>query len=331
MAKRKSKTLRVGLIGCGGNMCHAHVPRINPVRGVDIVAATDTVGKQIERARERTGHDLEGFADYRRMVRAMDLDAVVISTPHSQHYEQIRHCIKAGLHVLVEKPMTTTSAHARALLKLAKAEKKILHVAYQRHHYPLYVHIRDLIANKKIGTLRSVTGYVTQNWCRVGGWRIVPELSGGGMFMDTGSHLVAASLFLSQLKVREVHAVIDNAGRPVDINASVAIRYEGDAIGNLTTIGNALHHDESLCFHGDTGLIVIHQHEWKVTRALMNNEPIKLPKSIKEDDPDAAFFRWIKTGKGYMPPRYVIEVAHISELAYRSAAAGRKMVVRKTK
>ena len=51
----------------------------------------------------------------------------------------------------------------------------------------------------------------------------------------------------------------------------------------------------------------------------MNDEPLKIPKSVKPETPDAAFFRWIGNRKGYEPPYYAVEVANISEAAYRSA------------
>ena len=137
---------------------------------------------------------------------------------------------------------------------------------------------------------------------------------------ETGQPL---KIYLSGLHVREVTALIDNAGRDVDINAAVSIRFDKGAFGSLSFNGNALHHDEGLTFHGDKGCIVIHQHSWRIRSILHNNEPLTAPKSIAPSTPDDAFFRWIRGAKGYERPAYALEVARISEAVYKSVATGK--------
>lgn len=318
-----AKRINLGLIGCGGNMRGAHLPRIRRAAGVRLVAICDPAEAAAEKLIETWGKPLATYADYRKMLARESLDAVMISTPHNQHYPQARLALQSGCHVLAEKPLVIRPAHARALLKLAGQKRRILHVSYQRHHMAAFRHIRNMLAGGALGTIRALLGYVTQNWGGIGGWRRDPVLSGGGMFMDTGSHLVGASLFLTGLEPREVTAVIDNAGTQVDINASVNIRFRGGAVGSLSTIGNASRHDERIAIHGSDGCIVIHQHGWRLRDVLHNGEPLKIPASVKEDSPDAAFFRWIRGGKGYELPHYALEVARLSEAAYKSARLGR--------
>ena len=317
------KRINVGLIGCGGNMRGAHLPRIQQTRGVNLVAVADPSEAATDAMAEAHGEWVAVHTDYRKMLASEALDAVIISTPHNQHYAQAEAALTRGMHVLLEKPMTVKSSHAQSLLELAGRKRRVLHVAYQRHHVPEYVHVRNLLARGAVGELRAVIGYVTQNWSSVGGWRLDPEQAGGGMFMDTGSHLVASALYLSGLHVREVTALIDNAGRDVDINAAVSIRFDKGAFGSLSFNGNALHHDEGLTFHGDKGCIVIHQHSWRIRSILHNNEPLTAPKSIAPSTPDDAFFRWIRGAKGYERPAYALEVARISEAVYKSVATGK--------
>ena len=309
-------------------MRRAHLPRILPVKGVTVVAAADPVAASAEGLAGDVKSAVAVYADYEKMLRDETLDAVVISTPHSQHFEQAAAAMKRGLHVQLEKPLVIHADEAKKLLATAKRKNLILHVAYQRHHLPVYRHIRKLVATGKLGELRSVVGYVTQNWTRAGGWRLDPKLAGGGMFTDTGSHLVAAALFTSGLIVKEVVATVDHAGFAVDINTSVSARCANDAIVSLTTIGNAAAHDERLAIHGSKGSIVVEQYQWAITAVLHNGEPLKLPASLKHDNPDAGFFRWIKAGgKGYELPTYALEVAKISEAAYAAAKAGRTVKV----
>ena len=319
--------VKLGLIGCGGNMRHAHLPRIAEAKGVRLVAVSDPDEYATQELTNIWHQPVHQYNDYRTMIRKDRLDAVIISTPHGLHASQARFAMNHNLHVLMEKPMTIRATDAQALLKLARSKKRILHVGYQRHHQAVYVHARKMIATGQLGRLRSVIGYVTQNWLAAGlGWRADPKLSGGGMFMDTGSHLVAAILFLTDLNIQEVTAFVDNVGAPVDINTVVALRFVGGAVGTITTIGNAEKHDEQISIHGDKGSITIHQHEWGIIRSLHVDQPMKIPASIKEESPDSAFFRWIKSSKGYVPPDYALQVSRVSEAVYKSA--GQKKPIR---
>ena len=140
---------------------------------------------------EAWGAEAAYYADYRQMIGADALDGVLISSPHSTHYAQARYALEQNLHVLVEKPLTTKARHAQALIDLAAERERVLVVSYQRNFYPAYAYARELVQKGALGELKGVVAYVTQNWGGRG-WRTVPELAGGGMFMDTGSHLVAA-------------------------------------------------------------------------------------------------------------------------------------------
>ena len=316
MARKK---IRLGLIGCGGNMRGAHIPRIQEDGGVELVCVADPDETQSQALMEKYGKEVGCYADYKRMLSTQKLDAVFISTPHSQHYEQAGRALRLGLHTLVEKPLTISPRHTRALIELAAKQQRFLQVSYQRNYYPAHVYARELIRKGTIGPLRGVVSYVTQNWSRVGGWRLDPVLAGGGMFMDTGSHLVASTLWISGLEVAEVSAFMDNDGYKVDINAVVNVRFKHGASGTLTTFGNASRHDERIAFHGSKGCIVFHMHQWQMISALVNDEPMAIPARIVDNSPDAAFFKWIRAGgKGYEPPEFAFQVARLSEAAYKS-------------
>lgn len=325
MAKKK---LRVGLIGCGGNMRGAHVPRIKADKQVELAAVVDTAEEQAQALMEKWGAQAPYYTDFRKMIRETSLDAIMISSPHSMHYEQARYALDHDLHVLVEKPLTISSKHTKTLIKLADKKKKILLVSYQRNYYAPHVYARELVQAGVIGELRGVVSYVTQNWSGVKGWRLVPELSGGGMFMDTGSHLVASTLWITGLEPVEVTALMDNVGMDVDINAVVSVRFKGGTHGALNTFGNASVHDERIAIHGSKGCIVFHLHQWRIISVLLNDEPVKIPRRIKEDTPDDAFFRMIRNGgEGYELPYFALAVAQVSEAAYKSVELGKPVKV----
>ncbi len=325
MAKKR---LRIALIGCGGNMRGAHIPRIQKDGSVDLTAVVDTSEEQAKALMGRWGKEVPFYTDYRKMIRAHDLDAIMISSPHSMHYEQVKYALGQGLHVLVEKPLTISLKHTRSLIRQADTKGKILLVSYQRNFMAPHLYARELIQQGVIGDIRGVVSYVTQNWGGVKGWRQVPELSGGGMFLDTGSHLVASTLWITGLEPLEVSAFLDNVDKDVDINMVVNVRFKGGAHGTLNTFGNAKVHDERIAIHGSEGCIVFHLHQWAVKSVLVNDEPMQIPKRIQENTPDAAFFRMIRNGgKGYELPHFALAVAQVSEAAYKSVEQGKPVKV----
>ena len=321
MAKRK---IRVGLIGCGGNMRGAHIPRLKADGRVELVAVADPEEASARQLLEAWGAEAAYYADYRQMISANALDGVLISSPHSIHYAQARYALERGLHVLVEKPLTTKARHAQTLIDLAAERARVLVVSYQRNFYPAYAYARELVQKGTLGEIKGVVAYVTQNWGGRG-WRTVPELAGGGMFMDTGSHLVAAVLWITGLTPVKVAAFMDKRGKQVDMDAVVNARFRGGALGSLSFVGSASRHDERLSIHGDEGTLVFHLHQWQVREVLLNGEPLEVPKRVREDTPDSAFLRWIRNGgKGYERPDFAVAVAKFTEAAYRSVEQTRR-------
>ncbi|MXY55531.1 MAG: Gfo/Idh/MocA family oxidoreductase [Gammaproteobacteria bacterium] len=324
------KRLSVALIGAGGNMRNAHMARIAADGAVEIAGVADPVESQARLLMERARRDLPYFPDWRRMLDDVDVDGVLISTPHREHYRQAKASLERGRHVLVEKPLVIRPEDAKRLLALAAGRRLALVVAYQRHWMPHFAYARELVERGAVGAIRGVVAYVTQNWLRVGGWRLDPDLAGGGMFMDTGSHLLAAMLWVTGLQPKVVSASFDNIGRAVDVNGGVVVEFSNDAIGTLTTTGNALHHDERLAISGSEGSLVLHLHRWRVRSMLLNDEVVELPKRIKPSTPDAALFRWMRSGlAGYEPQDFALQVARLTEAAYRAADERRPVKVRR--
>ncbi len=322
------KGLRIALIGCGGNMRGAHVPRMQEDGAVDLVAVADTSEEAASALLDRWGGQVPFYTDSRDMIQHHQLDAVLVSSPHAMHYEQVNYALDHDLHALVEKPLTISSSHTRALIGKAKESGRILLVSYQRNFMAPHVYARELIRQGAIGEIRGVVAYVTQNWGGVRGWRLNPALSGGGMFLDTGSHLVASTLWITDLRPLEVSAFLDTVDKDVDINMVVAVRFDGGAYGTLNTFGNASRHDERIAIHGSEGSLVFHLHQWHVKSVLLNDEPLEIPDRIREDTPDAAFFRMIRDGgKGFELPHFALAVSQVSEAAYQSVEEGHPVQV----
>ena len=101
----QQRELKVMLMGAGGNMRNAHLPRMQRDGAVRIVAVADPVESQARLLMDKAGVEIPYAADWRAMLDQTVADAVLISTPHRDHFEQAHACLERGLHVLVEKPM----------------------------------------------------------------------------------------------------------------------------------------------------------------------------------------------------------------------------------
>lgn len=300
----------------------AHIPRILHDKSIDVVSIVDPNERAVLASQERLGHEVARFTDWRIALKETPSDLVIVSTPHDQHFEQVKAFLQDGRHVLIEKPMVTTVAHAIRLIGLAKKRGLALFVAYQRHWMREYVYARELISKGKLGAIRGVVGYVTQDWTGLGGWRMDPVQSGGGMFMDTGSHLVASALWVTNLAVRTASASADKAKKKVDLNMGVQVKFKSGAIGTFATLGNAASHDEQLTIVGEKGVLNVQLRGWRVRSFTLDGELVKIPARIQHLTPDAAFFSAIRAPtKDKEYPEFAVEVARLSTAAYRSLAS----------
>ena len=106
-----NKLPRIALIGCGINM-QWHARRIASTPEAQIVATVDPNPDSRTNLREKAAITPNEYEDHRTLLKNESLDAVFISTPHAHHFDQVKDCLNAGCHVIVEKPLTTTSSDA---------------------------------------------------------------------------------------------------------------------------------------------------------------------------------------------------------------------------
>ena len=215
-------TVRVAAIGLGA-LGSIESRLLSETEGVRVVAGSDPTPS----AREtfEADHDLPSYADYGTMLDEHALDAVSIVTPHTVHAEQVAACLDRGLHVHVEKPMTTDLDDAAALCELAGTNELVLQVGYQRHFDPRFREIKRVIEEGRIGVPQMAACHLEQDWLSIaeGTWRVNPELSGGGQLYDSGSHLLDALLWTTGTTPRAVAAVTDSRGERVDIDTALAL------------------------------------------------------------------------------------------------------------
>ncbi len=194
-----TKVLNGAVIGYGFISGKGHIPsyleRAKTKGDVRIVAVADICEARRELAKKSLP-EARIYSDYQSLLKAeaAHLDFVDISTPPCDHAKIAEAAMHAGLHVLCEKPITTTLEEAAHLMKLATETKRVFFPCHNYKHAPVVKAIRDVIQSGQIGEVRSVTLSTFRNTHAKGvtewntNWRRDFKYSGGGIAMDHGSH-----------------------------------------------------------------------------------------------------------------------------------------------
>jgi predicted dehydrogenase len=251
------ESVRLGIIGTGG-ISHLHVQQLGAIKNAQLVAVADPSQDNRRHLIEKFNlQHIAGFDHHQDMLETVPMDAVLICSPHTLHYQQVVDSIYHGCHVLIEKPMACSLEEAEQLIDLAKKANKVLQVSYQRHFEPAFLYIREAISSGKIGKLTSITASLYQDWKHLttGTWRQNPTLSGGGMLMDSGSHIVDILLWTTGLKPLELESKIENHQTPVEQDSFTTIRFENNVVAGLNIVGNAPCWHETYVFCGENGAV----------------------------------------------------------------------------
>lgn len=313
--------VRVGFIGAGGNAQWHGRQMAEQTEDVEIVALADPNQSSREAfATKLNLPDIPQFASHAEMLAQVELDAVVISTPHTLHYEQAADAMNAGAHVLVEKPMTCTSREAEQLLATAKERNKILQVSYQRHFQPEFLYIKQAIARGEIGKLTSITASLYQEWKQLSTntWRQDPALSGGGFMMDSGSHIIDILLWTTGLTPAEVKPVMHRQGTAVEIDSFTSIRFEEGAVAGLNLVGFAPCWHETYVFCGEEGGIFFEN--GKITVRRSNAEPVVPQLENPATNSDKSFIDAVLgRNEVQVSGEYAYKVIKLTEMIYQAA------------
>ena len=329
-----ARKLCIGFIGCGG-IAIGHYQRLHATKKAQVVALNEPSPKMLKRFREHCegSADLPVYKDYKDMLKNEDLDGVVVLSPHTVHFEQTSAALRKGLHVLTEKPMVCTIRRAKALIRLSRQVKRVLSISYQRHYDPQFRYMREQIQKGVLGKIQYVQAIQAQNWLRgtKGTWRQSLALSGGGQLNDSGSHLIDIVMWVSGLKVQEVFAKAENFGSEVDINSTLAMKFENGALGSMSVIGNAPVWYEDHTIVGSKGALFLRQ-GLDLIQVDAKGRPVKvkLPKYAK--NPDTNFVDCILgKDKPQAPAECGLRTIEVTEAAWNSAASGAPVRVPKSK
>jgi predicted dehydrogenase len=187
------------------------------------------------------------YASYEEMARSESvredgIEVVTVVTPNHMHFGPVKAFLEAGIHVICDKPLTSTLEQARQLaaVKPKKGAKFLLTHNYTG--YPLMRQARELVRSNALGKIRVVQVEYPQDWLtnavsnKQADWRVDPKRSGaGGCIGDIGTHAYNLARFVTGLKLQALSADLSTfvKGRKLDDNVHILLRFEGGARGML--------------------------------------------------------------------------------------------------
>ncbi|MHC4872527.1 MAG: Gfo/Idh/MocA family protein, partial [Planctomycetota bacterium] len=202
--KKLNKRLKVAVIGVG-SMGSGHARNVKEkIKEMQLTAVVDF---SAERAAE-IGEELNvaHFSSHKDLIKAKLCDAVIVATPHPLHVDTAVDCMKAGLHVLCEKPLAEKVSSADKMIKAAKKNKVKLAVMLQRRFEPEIEAAINLVKAGKIGEIHRTVmispEYRTQAYYESSEWRATWKYEGGGVMMNQAPHVIDIFVQLAGLPVK---------------------------------------------------------------------------------------------------------------------------------
>jgi predicted dehydrogenase len=251
-APAAGRRIRLGMVGGGEGAfigaVHRIAARLDHQYELVAGALSSEPGRAL-RSAEAIGLP-RGYPDYLTMAReeaerADGIEAVAIVTPNDQHAPAAEAFLKAGVHVICDKPVTTTLVEAQRLKALAQQVRRIFAVTHNYTGYPMVRHARQLVREGTLGEIRVVQVEYAQDWLterlestgqKQAAWRTDPKRSGaGGCIGDIGTHAFNLLHYVTGLKTSELAAELSTfvEGRALDDNVQVMLRLVNGARGCL--------------------------------------------------------------------------------------------------
>jgi predicted dehydrogenase len=262
-------TVRIGIVGIG-NMGSVHVRNLEQgaVKGAVLAAVCDTTPAKLARFDK-----IPVFTSATDLLKSGTVDAVLIATPHYDHTTIGIQALKAGVHVLVEKPISVHKADAQKLISAYKNPKQVFAAMFNQRTDPYYIKLRNLIKNGELGELRRINWIIT-TWFRSeayyasGGWRATWAGEGGGVLLNQCPHQLDLMQWLFGMPKR-VRAFC-HFGKYHDIevedDVTAYLEYANGATGVFITSTGEAPGTNRLEVVGERGKVVLEDDKIQFTR-----------------------------------------------------------------
>jgi predicted dehydrogenase len=182
---------RIGIVGLG-KMGLLHTGILNCLDNVKIAAISEKE-KIIANYVKSSLSGFNIYEDHEKMIESEDLDLVYITTPVSFHFPIIMSCIKNKVSFFVEKPLTGSLDESKILCKKLREENELVHsVGYNRRFLATFSKTKALLDTDILGDVSFIKSsmYVSNILSRPTGWRVKKNVSGGGVLLDLGAHVI---------------------------------------------------------------------------------------------------------------------------------------------
>jgi hypothetical protein len=183
------QTVRIGLVGLGNKgRAHRASIRAGKVEGLTLTAICD----RAESLPDPVPGEAQ-FTDFDTMLQSGTIDAVLIATPHYFHTSMGIAALNAGLHVMVEKPLSVHKADCERLIAAHQGPQQVFGAMFQLRTDPIYQQIKSLITDGELGTIRRILWdctdwFRTETYYASGGWRATWKGEGGGVLLNQCPH-----------------------------------------------------------------------------------------------------------------------------------------------
>lgn len=254
-------TVRWGIIGCGDVTEVKSGPGLQRAEKSELVAVMRRDAAKVKDYAERH-HVPKWYTTVEDLLQDANVDAIYVATPPGSHLDIARKVAAARKPCYMEKPMARNVAESTEMRKIFAEAGTPLFVAYYRRAYPRYLRLKELVDNGSLGELSAVR-YTLRKRPPPGGaagWRHDVANSGGGLFVDVGSHLLDIIDFLLG-PLRQVSGVAARSaeaqpGSAEDVVAASFLAGRG-IIGSATWDFRAASDEEMMVIEGSLGRVLV--------------------------------------------------------------------------
>jgi len=334
---KKASDIKVGVIGYGGafNMGRHH---LNEMKQAGMVpTAVAEIDKDRLKVATQDFPGIETYTSVAEMLKKSRVNLLAIITPHNTHADLAIQCLKAGRHVVCEKPFAITTAECDAMIAEARKHKLVLSTYHNRHWDGCIMEAVDIIGKGAIGEVVRIECHMA-SWGKPGDWWRTSKSISGGVLYDWGVHLLEYALQVARSEVSEVMGFAhygfwaDQTKWKKDTNEDegfAVIRFKSGAMATLCISNIASKGYESwLDFSGTKGSYIMRWNDYdlithdgdKTVRTTGRNrqgESSKLYQNIAD--------HLSKGTKLVITPEWARRPIHILDLANQSAKLGRAM------
>jgi predicted dehydrogenase len=254
-----SKTLKIGIIGCGNVAFNRHVPVLNSLNTVEIVATADTDALRLKKLADKFNIK-KYFHRYADLLNESDIDAVGVFVPLEAHFEIAMAVLQADKHLLLEKPLCMSMEEANILIDQAEKTSKKAMLGLNRRWHRLIRRAKDTISQNKLGPIHlvNIVSSRYQNLNNIPEWRLKRQ-KGGGNLIENGTHFYDLWRFLLEDEIEEVNVVSSPSIHSDDEPAIINARTKKGILLNCV-MSDFLPNKEEMEFLGEKYVLSLSQH-----------------------------------------------------------------------